>query len=41
MEMFSMGERSKSKRELGGIKVCKADKVTQYFINPKVEKAFY
>ena len=35
--MFSMEERSKSKRKFGGTKVCEADKVREYFINPKME----
>ena len=30
-----MGERSKSKHEFGGAKVCEADGVREYFINPK------
>ena len=41
MAIFSMGERSKSKRKFGGTKVCEADEVREYFINPKTEnKAF-
>ena len=31
MEMFSMGERSKSKYKFGGTKVCDADEVIEYF----------
>ena len=37
MEMFSIGEWSKSKHKFGGTKVCEAGKVREYFINPKVE----
>ena len=37
MEMLSMGERSKSKHKLGANKVCEADIVKEYFINPKTE----
>ena len=37
IEIFSMGERSKRKRKFGGIKVCKVDKITEYFINLKVK----
>ena len=37
MEIFSMGGRSKSKHKLGGMKVCQADKVREYFINPGTE----
>ena len=37
MEIFSMGERSKSKHKFGGLKVCKTDEVRKYFINPKTE----
>ena len=37
MEMLSMGERSKSKHKLCANKVCEADIVKEYFINPKTE----
>ena len=37
MEMFSMGERSLSKHKFGETKVCKADEVREYLINPKIE----
>ena len=37
VEMFSMGEQSKSKHKFGGTKVCEADEVKGYFINPKTE----
>ena len=36
MGMFSMGERSKSKRKFSGKKIYKADEVREYFINPKI-----
>ena len=35
MEMFSTGEKSKSKSKFGGKKACEGDEVTEYFINPK------
>ena len=35
METFSMGGRSKSKHKFGSMKVCEADEVIEYFINPK------
>ena len=37
MEMFIMGERSKSKYKLDEMKVCKADEVIENFINSKIE----
>ena len=37
MQIFSIGERSKSKCKFGGTKVCKADEVRECFINPKFE----
>ena len=41
MEMFSMGERSKSKDKFGGTKVCEAEEVREYFINPKIENEVF
>ena len=41
MEMFNMGERSKSKRKFGWTKVCETDEVRQYFINPKIENEVF
>ena len=35
METFSVGGRSKSKHKFGGMKVCEADEVREYFINPE------
>ena len=35
METFIMGGRSKSKHKFGGMKVCEADEVTEYFLNPE------
>ena len=32
-----MQERSESKLKFGGAKVCKADQVKKYFVNPKIE----
>ena len=37
MEMFSKQERRKSKYKFGGTKVCKAEEVRKYFVNPKIE----
>ena len=37
MEMFSIGEWSKSNRKLVRMKVYKADEVREYYINPKTE----
>ena len=37
MEMFSTGERTKSKHKFGETKVCEADEVREYFVNPKTE----
>ena len=37
MEMFSMGERSKSQHRLGGTKVCKVEEVREYLINLRIE----
>ena len=37
MEMFSKQERGKSKYKFGGTKVCKAEEVRKYFVNPKIE----
>ena len=37
MEILSMGERSKSKHKLGGMKVCEADKLREYFVNLEIE----
>ena len=35
--MFSKQERRKNKYYFGGTKVCKAEKVRKYFVNPKTE----
>ena len=35
--MFSKQESHKSKCKLGGTKVCKAEEVSKYFVNPKIE----
>ena len=37
MKMFSVAKRTKSKHKFGGMKVCEADKVREYFINLKIE----
>ena len=36
IEMFSMGERNKSKHNFGGTKVCEAEELREYFINTEV-----
>ena len=35
------GERNKSKHKFGGTKVCEAEEVREYFINPKIENEFF
>ena len=35
--MFSVQERRKSKHKFVGNKVCKAEQVRKYFVNPKIE----
>ena len=37
MKTFSMGGRCKSKHKFGEMKVCEADQVREYFINPETE----
>ena len=37
LKMFSMWERRKRKHKFGGPKVCKAEEVRKYFVNPKTE----
>ena len=37
MKTFSMGGRCKSKHKFGEMKVCEADQVREYFINPEIE----
>ena len=37
MEMFSIGERSKSKHKFSETKVCEAEEEREYFTNPKIE----
>ena len=37
MEIFSMSGRNKSKHKFGGMKVCEAVEVIEYFINPEIE----
>ena len=36
-----MGGRSKNKHKFGGTKVCEAEKVREYFINPKTENELF
>ena len=35
--MFSNQERCKIKLKVSGTKVCKAEEVRKYFVNPKIE----
>ena len=35
--MFSMQQRCTSKHKIGGIKVCKAEELKIFFVNPKTE----
>ena len=37
LDMFSEQEGCKSKYKFGGTKVCKAELVRKYFVNPKLE----
>ena len=37
LKIFSIWERRKSKHKFGGTKVCKAEKVRKWFLNPKTE----
>ena len=40
LEIFSMRERRKSKHKFGGTKLCKAEELRKYFVNPKIENEF-
>ena len=40
LEIFSMRERRKSKHKFGGTKLCKAEEVRKYFVNPNIENEF-
>ena len=35
--MFCIREKPKSKHKFGGTKICKAEGVRKYFVNPKIE----
>ena len=37
LKIFSVQERRKSRHKFGGTKVCKAEEVRKYFVNPKIE----
>ena len=37
---MEIGGRSKSKHKFDGMKICEADEVTEYFINPEIEFGF-
>ena len=36
-----MREKRKSKHKFGGAKVCKAEQVRKYFVNPKIENEVF
>ena len=36
-KIFSIQERRKSRHKFDGTKVCKAEEVRKYFVNPKIE----
>ena len=40
LEISSMRERRKSKHKFGATKLCKAEEVRKYFVNPKIENEF-
>ena len=37
MDTFCVGGRRNSKHKFGGMKVCEADEVREYFVNPEIE----
>ena len=37
----SMREKCKSKHKFGRAKVCKAEQVRKYFVNPKIENEVF
>ena len=37
LKIFSIRERRKSRHKFGGTKVCKAEEIRKYSLNPKVE----
>ena len=37
LKISSIRERRKNRRRFGRTKVCKVEKVTKYFVNPKIE----
>ena len=37
LKIFSIWERRKSRHKFGGTKVCKAEEVRKYFVNPKIK----
>ena len=37
----SMREKCKSKHQFDGAKVCKAEQVRKYFLNPKIENEVF
>ena len=41
LKIFSIQERHKSRHKFGGTKVCIAEKVRKYFVNPKIAKEVF
>ena len=41
LERFSKRKIHKSKHKFGGNKVCKAEKVRKYFVNPKIQNEVF
>ena len=37
LKIFTIGERRKRRDKFGGTKICKAEEVRKYFVNPKIE----
>ena len=37
MKIFDVQERRKGRHKFGGTKLCKAEEVRNYFVNPKIE----
>ena len=41
LKIYSIRERRKSRHKFGGTKVCKAEEVRKYFVNPKIKIAVF
>ena len=41
LEINSMIEKCKSKHKFGGAKVCKAEQLRKYFVNPGIENEIF